>query len=191
MFYLDVFGWLFLGLIIFFIWTQVSKRVPQVQALGPKVSPITVLLSIALTIAVFFLFNQIWNDLARLVLPTGRPYSGFDYSYRYLKGNPQQALDLIFVHTLFVVPLVVVAVIVYLAVKDKGSKFGAVTLPYFIGALVMLLRLLFDIGSFVVSNYGRVGVYLVLAFIIVVFSILIFYVQKAWERRHEQPPMST
>lgn len=191
MFYLDVFGWLFWGLLIFFIWTQVSKRVPKVQALGPKVSPIAVLLAIVLTIAVIFLLNQVWNDLARLVLPSGRQYTGFDYSYRYLKGNPQLALDLIFVHTLFVVPLVIVAIIIYLAVKDKGSKLGAITLPYFIGALVMLLRLLFDIGSFVVSNYGRLGVYLVLIFIILTFSILVFYVQREWEKRHEQPPMST
>ncbi len=168
----------FLGLIIWGIWSFVSKKVPAFQAIGPKISPITILLSVFLTIVVIVLFNQIWSDLSRLVT------SGLGADLpRYSSGtlSPTVELNMIFVHTLFVVPLVVVALMVYLSVKDKGSKYGAVTLPYFIGSLIMVLRLLWDIGDYVIDNLGRSGIYLVLIFLVVVFSALIFYVQHKWE----------
>lgn len=167
-----------LGLIIWGIWSFVSKRVPALQAIGPKISPITVLLSVFLTIVVIALLSQIWSDLSRLVTPEfGADTSR--YSIRQL--SPAVELNLIFAHTLFVAPLVVVALMAYLSVKDKGSKYGAVTLPYFIGSLIMVLRLLWEIGDYVIDNLGRSGIYLVLIFLVIVFSVLIFYVQQRWE----------
>jgi len=173
--------WLsFWALVFWGLWSFLRERFQPLSALGPTVSPVAVILSVFLTITVIFLFGRIWDDLALLVTPSQETI-GFG---RYVSS--QVALDRLFVHTLFVVPVVILAIVIYQAVKDKGSHYGALTLPYFIGALIYTLRLLWDIGDYVLREYHKWGIYAILIFLIVVFSSLIYYIQHKWEERQTQ-----
>lgn len=65
--------------------------------------------------------------------------------------------------------------------KGKGTRYGVITLPYFITALIFLVRLLFGAGRFVLTEYKVWGIYVVLIFIIAIISGLIFFIQKQYE----------
>jgi hypothetical protein len=170
--------WLsFWALVLWGIWSFLKSRFEPLSAIGPTISPIAVLLSVFLTITIIFLFGRIWDDLSLLVTPAGETLRWGRYV------SAQVALDRLFVHTLFVIPVVILALVVYQAVKDKGSRYGALTLPYFIGALLFTVRLLWDTGDFVIREYHKWGIYIVLIFLVVVFSGLIYYIQQKWEER--------
>jgi branched-subunit amino acid transport protein AzlD len=170
--------WLsFWALVLWGIWSFLKDRFQPLSLIGPTISPIAVILSVFLTITIIFLFGRIWDDLSLLVTPAGESIR----FGRYVSA--QVALDRLFVHTLFVVPVVILAIVVYQAVKDKHSHYGALTLPYFIGALLFTARLLWDTGDYVLREYHKWGIYMVLIFLVVVFSGLIFYIQQKWEER--------
>lgn len=173
--------WLtFWALLLWGIWSFLKERFRPLSSLGPTISPIAVVLSVFLTITIVVLFGRIWDDLSLLVTP-GQEVVGFGQEL-----SVQVALDRLFVHTLFIVPVVTVAILVYLAVKDKGSRYGAVTLPYFIAAVLFTGRLIWDAGDYVIRQYQKWGIYIVLIFLVLVFSCLTYYIQHKWEERRQK-----
>ncbi len=202
-------GWSIFGLILIAVWQRVA---PSGWRLGGsagggvhKVSAFTVIFAVLLTLALVFLFNQIWGDIGNLV--KSQPSPSYPGRYQYKsdlefqdawnayneavqaaereRGNVE--LQRLFIHTAFVVPVIIIALIIFLTFYRRGTAYAAVTLPYFIAALTITIRLLFDAGSWVISEYQKLGIYIVLGTLIVVFSILTVLVQAWWQRKHKIP----
>ena len=148
---------------------------PILQNVGPgDVSPLSVVLTIILLLAVNLLFSKIWFDLGRLA---GADYPIWNYSADiYLKV-------LIF-RSIFVGITSFVALI--LLGKGKGTRYGIVTLPYFIISLIFLVWLLFEICKFLITEYKSLGIYIVLIIVILIVSGLILLVQKQYEAYKKQ-----
>ena len=164
--------WLgFWGLVIYGIWVFIRNSVPALRDIGPKdLSPLSIVLTFFLVIAVIFLFQQAWNDLGRL--------AGEQVRGRY---SPDLELSRLLIRLLFVGPATFFALLLYFLLRGKGTKYGVLTLPYFITSLLFLIRLLFDAGRFVLNQYKVLGIYIVLIFIIVIISALIFFIQNQYE----------
>ena len=164
--------WLgFWGLVIYGIWVFIRNSVPALRDIGPKdLSPLSLILTFFLVIAVIFLFQQAWNDLGRL--------AGEQIRGRY---SPDLELSRLLIRLLFVGPATFFALLLYFLLRGKGTKYGVLTLPYFITSLLFLIRLLFDAGRFVLNQYKVLGIYIVLIFIIVIISALIFFIQNQYE----------
>lgn len=154
------------GLILFFIFSRPRFRIPGLSSLS-------LFLAILIFIAATVLFNVLWDDIGELVLPEGRSY------YSFLP----QRFDVLLAHTLYVLPLLAVAIILYLNLEKKGVKYRAVTFPYLGAAGIMVIRLLVEAGSLMVARFAKAGIYGILISALVVFTLLIFYVQR---RREEQ-----
>lgn len=166
--------WLgFWGLILYGIWVLVRNSVPAFKGIGPEdLSPFSAVLTFFLMIAVIFLFQQAWSDLGRLA------GGGFD--------RATVDVNILMLRALFVGPATLIALTVYFLVRGKGTRYGVVTLPYFITSLIFLVRLLFDAGRFVLQEYRVWGIYIVLIFIIVTISAIIFFIQKQYEEYKHQ-----
>lgn len=81
--------------------------------------------------------------------------------------------------------MLIVALVIFMLLYRRGTAYAAVTLPYFIGAVIITIRLLFDAGSWMVREYQKLGIYIVLGTLLVIFSILTVVIQNWWQRRHE------
>lgn len=172
-------AWLFFGLLILAIWQKVGPAKWRIgTGTGEHISPFAAIFAVLLTIAVIFLFTQIWNDLGSWV----KDVIG--------KGQPRNVIELqeLFVHTAFVIPVLILALLFFFGLYKRGTTARTVILPYFIGALAITIRLLFDVGSFVIREYEKIGIYVVLGVLIVVFSILVIVVQSWWQRGQEAEP---
>lgn len=170
--------WLaFWGLILYAVWVFIRNSIPAFEGIGPDdLSPVSLILTIFLVLAVIFLFEQAWNDLGRL--------AGEQLGYGYDSAVEFSRLA---VRLLFIGPATFIALFLYFSLRGKGTRYGVITLPYFITSLIFLIRLLFDVGRFVLSAYKVFGIYIVLIFLIVVISGLIFFIQKQYElyKKHE------
>lgn len=168
--------WLaFWGLIVYAVWVFVRNSIPALKGIGPEdLSPLSLFLTVFLVLAVLFLFEQAWNDLGRLAV-------GDQYV-----SNSSMELSRLLVRTVFVGPATLIALFLYFSLKGRGTRYGVITLPYFITSLIFLIRLLFDAGRFVLFEYRVFGIYIVLVFIIIVISGLIFFIQKQYEEYKKQ-----
>ena len=169
--------WLaFWGLILYGVWVFVRNSIPAFKGIGPAdLSPLSLVLTIFLVLAVIFLFEQAWNDLGRLA----GEHTGYGY-------NSEIELSKLIIRSLFVGPATFIALFLYFSLRGKGTRYGVITLPYFITSLIFLIRLLFNVGVFVLREYKSVGIYIVLIFIIIVISGLIFFIQKQYEAYKKQ-----
>jgi len=164
--------WLaFWGVILYVVWAAVRNTVPALKGIGPDdLSPVSLLLTIFLVLAVIFLFEQAWRDIGRLAGEQSR------FSY-----DAQIELTRLLYRSFFVGPITFIALYLYFTLRGKGTRYGVLTLPYFITSVIFLIRLLFDAGRFVLYQYKVLGIYIVLIFIIIVISGLIFFIQKQYE----------
>ncbi len=161
-------GWSFLALIIFVIWEFISRRVSFFKVYEGKISPLTIVFTIILTIAATMLMSAVWRDLGKLI--------------ETQQFGPLLNANLIFIHGAYAIPLLIIASIVFNRFKQKGTLSFVLVLPYFIGSLIIMIRFLFEAGRYVISLYDRLGVYLVI--IIVIFSVsgLLWFFQREWEK---------
>lgn len=196
---ITILWWSFFGLIFILIWQRVA---PATWRMGwkngqDKESPysvITVIFAILLTITVIFFLNQIWEDLNNLVesgqsvQPMMRenviwtPPQPF---YKSVNNSEQSELQRLFIHTGFTVPVLITALLAFLMLYRKGSAYAAVTLPYFVGAITLTLRLMYDAGYWGITYHHKFGIYIVLGTLLIVFSVLVFIVQQWWQRSSE------
>lgn len=164
-----IFWLLISGLILYFVWTFVRESIPALKDIGPEnISPLSVVLSILLILAINLLFSKIWIDLGQL----SKNLDGIGLGLGY-------PLNMIFYHAIFVGVVSVLAVV--LLMINKGTKIGLVVLPYFIVSLLFLIRVLFEICTFLVKEYENLGVYVVIVLVILILTILIFLIQKSYE----------
>lgn len=187
-------GWSLFGLIFVLIWQKVAPPKWRLgfgaQGDSHHISIFTALFAILLTITVIFFFNQIWNDLEKLVDPASSSRSSRNYypPPSFLGLDMQASLDLqkLFLHTAFVIPVLVTALLGFLFLYRRGTAYAAVTLPYFIGGIAITLRLLYDAGSWAIRYHQRFGIYIVLGLLLVVFTALIFFVQDWWQKQRRE-----
>lgn len=161
----------FWGLILYCVWVLVRKSIPAFEGIGPPdLSPLSLILTIFLVLAVIFLFEQAWNDLGSLAGESAR------YGY-----DSETELSKLLIRSIFIGPATFIALFLYFSLKGKGTRYGVITLPYFITSLIFLIRLLFNTGKFVLNEYKVFGIYIVLVFIIIVISGIIYFIQKQYE----------
>lgn len=167
---IGLFWWTLAGIFIFAIWQKVAPQQYRVggSASGARVSIFAGIFSVLLVLTVIFFFNQIWNDIGSFVSKSS--------------DRASSELMLIFVHTAFVIPILIIALAVLLTFYRRGETYSVVTVPYFIGATMVTVRLLFDVGSWVIREYQKVGIYLILGVLLVIFSVLAALTQHWWQR---------
>jgi hypothetical protein len=165
---------LIIGVILFLIFSRARFRIPGLSSLS-------LFLAILIFVAATILFNQIWADVTDLVRPEGT-----SYYYRSDREFLSIKLNELLAHTLYVIPLLVLAIILYVTLEKKGVRYRVVTFPYFAAAGITMIRLLIDVGAFAIERYEKGGIYGVLIIVLVVLSALIFYIQKKWEERKKE-----
>lgn len=175
MYYLGLFWWAIPAIIIYFIWYKIKKTKSPTKE--PKISFLTIVFSIILTIVIISLFTLIWGDITKSAL-------GGESSIGRLQKEERSIAQFraILYHTGFVVPLIALALVLYFWLYKKGVKYSALVVPYLIGSIFMVLRLLSDVGIYIVEQYKRVGIYGVVIALVVVFSLIVFFVQQKWEK---------
>lgn len=158
------------GLVLYFVWIFIRTSVPVLQNIGPsEVSPLSVFLTILLLVAVNLLFSKIWFDLARLA---GAVYPVWD--------NPSDVYLMVLIYRSIFVGITSFVALFFLG-KGRGTRYGIITLPYFIISLIFLVWLLFEVCRYLVVELKSMGIYIVLVLVILIFSGLILFVQKQYE----------
>ena len=173
--FIGLFWWVFLGLIVYFFWYRGSRPSEEKKE---KISPLTVIFAVLLTIIVISFFTLVWEDIGSLATG-GIPL----WKFILEEEKADILFESILYHTGFVVPVVVLALMLYFSLYKKGSQYSAMIVPYLIGSLFMVLRLLFDIGTYIIKEYRRAGIYIVVGVLMIVFSAIVFFVQQKWEER--------
>lgn len=167
--FISLFWWIILGLIVFLIWHKTTEKK---EGKEKKVSLLTILFAIILTVIINSLFFLIWDDIGK----TARGELG-QYNL------PQEiVLKGIIMHSFFAIPLIIIALVGYFWLYKKGIKYLSLIMPYLISSIFITLMLIIDIGSYVINEYKRTGIYIILVILAVIFSGIVFFVQQKWEK---------
>lgn len=168
--------WSFLAFIAYLVWYKWAGTTKR----EIKVSPLTIVFAIILTITVSSFFMVIWEDLGDSARQGKSPYS--------LAPQQKAAIQFksILYHTAFVIPVVILALVFYFLLYKRGRKYSAMIAPYLVGSLFIVGRLLFDIGEYIIQEYKQAGIYAILVVLMVVFSVIVFFVQQKWEERKRE-----
>lgn len=161
------------GIILYFIFSRAKVRFHM-----QGISGISIFLAILIFIAAAILFNVIWGDLSDLIKPEKSTYS---YS-----RSIEFKLNELLVHTLYVLPLLILAIILYVNTWKKNIKYRVVVFPYFAATTIMVIRLLIEAGSIAIQHFQKGGVYGVLIFVLATLSFLVFYVQRRMEEHKKE-----
>lgn len=89
-------------------------------------------------------------------------------------------LSTLMAHTLFVMLLIVVAVVVNVAVAEKRAKYAIVLVPYFVLAIALTIQVAIEAAVYFYSHHTQFQFYLVMATLVTVSSMLIYFVQKRY-----------
>ncbi len=171
--------WLFMAVIIggFFVFRARSQK-NAITHVSPfhNISPVTAIFSTLLTLALVVLFARIWLDLENWV------------SVGQSAASVSEHLAVLFAHTMFIVTLTSSSFLIYYALKKEQSINAIVSLPYFVVSVVFSAWLLLETASFALTNLGNAGVYIVLFFVVIVFSALLVLALR-WEHgKNTTPP---
>jgi len=168
--------WIFLIIVaaLFFYWRNHIKKDNGVQiGIGIHIPPFTTLFSALLTLTLVILFARIWVDLEDLVSGSARA------------ANPAEQLATLFAHMLFVLSLMVSSFLVYYVLHKTKNIYSVIVLPYLITSTVFSAGLLIETAIFALTKLGNGGVYIVLIFVVVVFTGLLALSQR-WSKSDEK-----
>ncbi|MDP4001489.1 MAG: hypothetical protein Q8P69_00365 [bacterium] len=112
----------------------------------------------------------------------------YDLSRIFVGDNFNYFDDLatLIVHTLFVVPLIIIAVIASVTVTEKREKYAVVLIPYFVMAIALTLQVALEATFYFYGHHTMFQFYLVMSTLVVISSMLIYFIQKRYV-----PPEST
>lgn len=127
-----------------------------------EISPFSIVFAIGLTISALIFFSKLYRDLGNAMT---------DQTSKMM------------MRTIFVLPVVVIAFILFFSLYRKNSKYGIVLIPYFITALWLLMWLLIEMGTFFYQRYQQLTVYVSMILIMATLTGLIFYIQN---REHNE-----
>ncbi len=89
-------------------------------------------------------------------------------------------LSTLLVHTLFVMLLIVVAVVVNVLVAERKEKYAIVLIPYFVLAISLTIQVALEAATYFYSHHTQFQFYLVMSTLVVISSMLIYFVQKRY-----------
>lgn len=139
-----------------------ANPVQKIENKKSKTSPFSVIFAVGLTIAALIFFNKIYRDLGEAM---------------------RDRTSEITMRTVFVLPVVVIAFVLFFSLYRKDSKYRVGLIPYFITALWLLLRLLIEMGVFFYERYQEATVYVSMILVMFTLTALIFYIQRAHDSK--------
>jgi|GEM_PF-4260742 hypothetical protein len=140
---------------------------PQTSASRPVrnyeiYSHFSVLLAFVLFFGLLILSNKIINDIGQ----------HFDSD---ITGR------LIF-DSLVILPFLICAFALHYSLVESGEKYRILSTPYYIVSGWLVIRLLFNASSYILSTQVVYGVYIVLVLVVAVLTGVVFFVQKFIKR---------
>lgn len=87
-------------------------------------------------------------------------------------------LDVIIVHSFFVIPLLIISIIINLLVGSKKAKYAIVLIPYFVLSIVMALQLALQIAVYFRYHHTQLQFYVVMVIMVVVCTYAIYWIQS-------------
>lgn len=160
-----------------------------------KVSWVAVLFLIFLTIALIILGEVFMKDLNNWFNPAYPQYSSDTYrsSYIYSETIASSSYDRadyemyrLLIHTALVIPVLLAGFLLYfwLHFKKPESYKKIISYPFFFFSIWMTLHLIFEAFYFLIKQYEKVGIYVVLVILVGLFTWLVLFVQKKWHQKH-------
>lgn len=151
-----------------------------------KVSVLSVILAIILTIVLIILGTRIILDLNKYFNPLVsteyvRGYTN-DMGSIYYPAAKEVAYFLykILLYAAFVLPVILLGIFFYVGVHrhPEKKKHRPLAWSYLIFAIWMTLHFLGAIGRFVISQYKTVGIYVILVILVAFFTWLVIALQR-------------
>jgi len=121
-------------------------------------SPFSFGLAIVLFVSLFILVNKIIHDI-------GQNF--------YSNINSKLVFDAI-----LVIPFLFVSFLLYGIASQNKKRYIILCQPYFVVSAFLFLRLLWNVGSYILSANATYGVYIVLVMAIVVLTGFVIFLQK-------------
>ena len=135
-----------------------------------KVSGASGFVLVLLVLVLIGLGERILYDLSRI-------FVGDNFNYF-------NDLSTLLVHTLFVTFLIVVAVVVNITVAEKKEKYAIVLIPYFVMAIALTIQVALEAAVYFYLHHTQFQFYLVMSTLVIVSSMLIYFVQKRYVSRY-------
>ena|SRR3989344_1457814 len=131
-----------------------------------KLTPTGTLIITVLVLALVALGERILYDLART-------FAGGDLNYF-------DNLDVIIVHSFFVIPLLIVSIVISAMFGINRGKKAMVLIPYFVFSIVMALQLVLQVSVYFANHHTKLQLYIVMLLLIFISSLAIYYIQKRY-----------
>lgn len=109
----------------------------------------------------------------RVLYDISRIFVGDDFNYF-------NDLSTLLVHTLFATFLIVVAVVINILVTERKEKYAIVLIPYFVMAIALTIQVALEAAVYFYSHHTQFQFYLVMSTLVIVSSMLIYFVQKRY-----------
>ncbi|HEX9503260.1 MAG TPA: hypothetical protein VF974_02965 [Patescibacteria group bacterium] len=133
------------------------------QKLSPGVGFIVALLVFAL----IALAERILYDLART-------FAVGDLNYF-------TNIQVIIVHSFFIIPLLIVSVIINVVAGERKQKYAVVLIPYFVLSIILALQLIFQVSIYFYYHHNDLQLYLVLLVLNAVCTYSIYEIQRRFQ----------
>ncbi|MCX6796351.1 MAG: hypothetical protein NTW06_02530 [Candidatus Falkowbacteria bacterium] len=189
--------------------SSVSTNVPEVPN-KHNTSVIGIILAFFLFIALVMLGERIIFDLNRVANPAIQKATN-QSSYNYGSSNSyqsyiQESSELssvkiyyknsdkstyraykLLIHSAFIIPAFLLVFLFYylFIIKNKNLNLKVVIFAYFAFAFWMLFHLLGELGKYIIDEYENLAVYIILGILVIIFTILAFFIQKKFNHREE------
>ena len=124
---------------------------------------------VLLVLALIALGERILYDIGRLFATA--PLDYFDN------------LDVIVVHSFFIIPLLIVSIIVNLLVGSRKAKYAVVLIPYFVLSIILALQLGLQIAVYFANHHTQFQFYVVMTIVIAVCTYAMYYIQSKFVPR--------
>ncbi|MBX4186640.1 MAG: hypothetical protein KW802_00040 [Candidatus Doudnabacteria bacterium] len=107
----------------------------------------------------------------------------YDLSRTFAAGNLDYFLNLnvIVVHSLFIIPFLILSILVNVAVGERKQKYAVVLIPYFVLSIVLALQLIFQASIYFYFHHNNFQLYLVLLVLDVVCTYAIYEIQRRFQ----------
>jgi hypothetical protein len=131
-----------------------------------KVTPGSGFITGLLVLALVALGERVLWDLARVF--GGEPLN-------YFKN-----LDIIIVHSFFILPLLIVCILVNVLLREGKQKYAIVLIPYFVLSIVLALQLALQVAVYFTNHHTTLEFYIVMSLMALICTVAIYYIQDRY-----------
>lgn len=162
-----------------------------------KVSWLAVIFVIFLTIVLIILGERFMSDLNQWLNPAFDQYGGTSvrtvssyYEADVLTRSYNSAdynLYRLVIHTALAIPLLLAALLLFFwwHQKRRDHPNRIIIWPYFILSLWIMFHVIIEAMAYIIEQYEKLGIYIVLIVLIVLLTWLTLFIQKKWRQKHE------